>query len=60
MSVAGRCRDSENTDSYLPCSLALVNAHLQSFQKKYGAAMKVSVGTQQPIGRTVDDTTSLC
>lgn len=41
-----RCRDSENTDSYLPCSLALFNVHFQSFQKKYGAAMKVSVRMQ--------------
>ncbi|TWW76970.1 protein sel-1 homolog 3 [Takifugu flavidus] len=38
-----RCRDSENTDSYLPCSLALFNVHLQSFQREYGAAMKFSV-----------------
>lgn len=41
-----RCRDSENTDSYLPCSLALFSVHLQSFQKEYGAALKVSVGMQ--------------
>lgn len=41
-----RCRDSENSDSYLPCSLALFSVHLQSFQKEYGSAMKVSVRMQ--------------
>ncbi|XP_074496568.1 protein sel-1 homolog 3 isoform X2 [Sebastes fasciatus] len=37
-----RCRDSENTDSYLPCSLALFNVYLQSFQRDYRAAIKFS------------------
>ncbi|KAM4627603.1 protein sel-1 homolog 3 [Polymixia lowei] len=37
-----RCRDSETTDSYLPCSLALFNVYLQSFQKDYSAILKVS------------------
>ncbi|XP_034405152.1 protein sel-1 homolog 3 [Cyclopterus lumpus] len=37
-----RCRDSEDTDSYLPCSLALFNVHLRSFQRDYCAAMKFS------------------
>ncbi|XP_042342919.1 protein sel-1 homolog 3 [Plectropomus leopardus] len=36
-----RCRDSEDTDSYLPCSLALFNVYLQTFQKDYSAAIKV-------------------
>ncbi|XP_044057682.1 protein sel-1 homolog 3 isoform X1 [Siniperca chuatsi] len=36
-----RCRDSEDTDSYFPCSLALLNVYLQSFQKDYSAAIKV-------------------
>ncbi|XP_031719436.1 protein sel-1 homolog 3 [Anarrhichthys ocellatus] len=37
-----RCRDSEDTDSYLPCSLALFNVYLRSFQKDYSAAIKFS------------------
>lgn len=50
-----RCRDSENTDSYLPCSLALFSVHLQSFQKEYGAAMKVSVGRQHTAASEQED-----
>lgn len=30
-----RCRDSNYTDSYLPCTLALFNAYMQSFRKGY-------------------------
>lgn len=41
-----RCRDSENTDSYLPCSLALYSVYLQSFQKDYSAVIKVSAMCQ--------------
>ncbi|XP_071781443.2 protein sel-1 homolog 3 [Centroberyx gerrardi] len=37
-----RCRDSGDTDSYLPCSLALFNVYLQSFQRDYSAAIKFS------------------
>uniref|UniRef100_A0A3Q3A6V1 Protein sel-1 homolog 3-like n=1 Tax=Kryptolebias marmoratus TaxID=37003 RepID=A0A3Q3A6V1_KRYMA len=37
------CRDSDDTDSYLPCSLALFNVFLQSFDKQYIAADKVGV-----------------
>ncbi|XP_070762454.1 protein sel-1 homolog 3 [Enoplosus armatus] len=37
-----RCRDSEDTDSYLPCSLALFKVYLRSFQKDYSAAIKFS------------------
>lgn len=37
-----RCRDSENADSYLPCSLALFNVYLQSFKKDYSTAIMVS------------------
>ncbi|XP_044210507.1 protein sel-1 homolog 3 [Thunnus albacares] len=37
-----RCRDTEDTDSYLPCSLALFNVYIQSFQKDYSAAIKYS------------------
>ncbi|XP_026150238.1 protein sel-1 homolog 3 isoform X2 [Mastacembelus armatus] len=36
-----RCRDSEDTASYLPCSLALFNVYLQSFQKDYSTAIKL-------------------
>ncbi|XP_037533798.1 protein sel-1 homolog 3 [Nematolebias whitei] len=36
-----KCRDSENTDSYLPCSLALFNVFLQSFDKEYVDAIKL-------------------
>lgn len=50
-----RCRDSETTDSYVPCSLALFSVHLQSFQKEYGAAMKVSVGMQQTAANQQDN-----
>ncbi|XP_069017333.1 protein sel-1 homolog 3 isoform X1 [Embiotoca jacksoni] len=35
-----RCRDSEDADSYLPCSFALFNVYLQSFQKDYSVAIK--------------------
>ncbi|XP_061916407.1 protein sel-1 homolog 3 isoform X1 [Entelurus aequoreus] len=35
-----RCRDSENSDSYLPCSLALFKLHLQVFQKEYSTIIK--------------------
>lgn len=35
-----RCRDSENTDSYVPCSLALIKAHLQSLSKEYRGIVK--------------------
>uniref|UniRef100_A0A3Q3K214 Uncharacterized protein n=1 Tax=Monopterus albus TaxID=43700 RepID=A0A3Q3K214_MONAL len=38
-----RCRDSGDTDSYVPCSLALFSVYLQLFQKDYGAAIKVGV-----------------
>ncbi|KAJ7995275.1 hypothetical protein DPEC_G00242850 [Dallia pectoralis] len=38
-----RCRDSNHTtDSYLPCSLALFAAHLQSFQTDCRATIKVA------------------
>ncbi|KAM3875095.1 protein sel-1 homolog 3 [Diretmus argenteus] len=37
-----RCRDSEGAHSYLPCSLALFNVYLQSFQKDYSAVIKFS------------------
>ncbi|XP_076591823.1 protein sel-1 homolog 3 [Chaetodon auriga] len=35
-----RCRDSEDTDSALPCSLALFKVYLQSFRKDHSAAIK--------------------
>uniref|UniRef100_A0A8C6KJD9 Sel1 repeat family protein n=1 Tax=Nothobranchius furzeri TaxID=105023 RepID=A0A8C6KJD9_NOTFU len=36
-----RCRDSNNTDSFVPCSLALFSVFLQPYGKDYGAAIKV-------------------
>ncbi|XP_077396539.1 protein sel-1 homolog 3 isoform X2 [Festucalex cinctus] len=35
-----RCRDSGNSDSYVPCSLALLNVYLQGFHKKYSTTIK--------------------
>ncbi|XP_029923078.1 protein sel-1 homolog 3 [Myripristis murdjan] len=48
-----RCRDSEGTESYLPCSLALFSVYLHSFQQDYSAAIKfcsaVAVAAAPPI-----------
>ncbi|KAM9801187.1 protein sel-1 homolog 3 [Neosynchiropus ocellatus] len=35
-----RCRDSESSDSYLPCSLALVSLYLHLFQTEYRDVIK--------------------
>lgn len=40
---SNRCRDSEKTDSYLPCSLSLFSVYLQSIQKENSDAIKVSL-----------------
>ncbi|KAK2846785.1 hypothetical protein Q5P01_009784 [Channa striata] len=48
-----RCRDSEDTDSYLPCSLALYNVYLQSFQKHYSAAIKFSTAVAVVAAPTI-------
>ncbi|XP_076002630.1 protein sel-1 homolog 3 [Genypterus blacodes] len=37
-----RCRDSDDADSYLPCSLALYNVYVQSIQKDFPGAIKFS------------------
>uniref|UniRef100_I3KJJ3 Protein sel-1 homolog 3 n=1 Tax=Oreochromis niloticus TaxID=8128 RepID=I3KJJ3_ORENI len=37
------CRDSEDADSFFPCSLALFSVYVQRFQKHYSVAIKVSV-----------------
>ncbi|CAK6968947.1 protein sel-1 homolog 3 [Scomber scombrus] len=37
-----RCRDTDDTYSYVPCSLALFNVYIQSFQNNYSAAIKYS------------------
>ncbi|XP_056138761.1 protein sel-1 homolog 3 [Lampris incognitus] len=37
-----RCRDSEGTDSYLPCALSLFSVYWQSFQKDYIPTIKLS------------------
>lgn len=36
-----RCRDSENTDSYVPCSLALFKVYVQSLQKEYSSIIEL-------------------
>ncbi|CAL8352722.1 unnamed protein product [Lota lota] len=36
-----RCRDSESTEAYLPCSLALFSVYLQSFQRDYRGSIAV-------------------
>ncbi|CAG6000615.1 unnamed protein product, partial [Menidia menidia] len=41
-----RCRDSDDPDSYLPCSLALFNVFLRSFQKEFIATFKVRTMSQ--------------
>ncbi|XP_024910994.1 protein sel-1 homolog 3, partial [Cynoglossus semilaevis] len=38
-----RCRDSDDTDAYLPCSLALSKVYLQLFKKEYSAAIKLAI-----------------
>ena len=38
-----RCRDSERTDSYLPCTLALFNVYLQIFKQDYIGTIKVCI-----------------
>ncbi|KAM9359356.1 protein sel-1 homolog 3 [Symphorus nematophorus] len=48
-----RCRDSEDTDSYLPCSLALLNVYLQSFQRAYSAAVKYSTAVAVVAAPTI-------
>ncbi|XP_056229263.1 protein sel-1 homolog 3 [Seriola aureovittata] len=48
-----RCRDSEDTDSYLPCSLALFNVYLQSFQKDYSAIIKFSAAVAAVAAPTI-------
>ncbi|XP_061536957.1 protein sel-1 homolog 3 isoform X1 [Phycodurus eques] len=46
-----RCRDSGISDSYVPCSLALLKVHLQVFQKEYSTAIKyvVTVVAAAPV-----------
>ncbi|XP_060928555.1 protein sel-1 homolog 3 [Limanda limanda] len=48
-----RCRDSEDTHSYLPCSLALFNVHLQMFQRDYSAAIKFSAAVAVVAAPTI-------
>ncbi|XP_075054492.1 protein sel-1 homolog 3-like [Mixophyes fleayi] len=42
MELYRRCRDHEIEDSYVPCSLALLNAHLQYVWKFHGSVLKCS------------------
>ncbi|KAM4565603.1 protein sel-1 homolog 3 [Odontesthes bonariensis] len=48
-----RCRDSEDTNSYLPCSLALFSVFLQSFQKDYSVSIKVSTAVAVVVAPTM-------
>nr|XP_020472495.1 protein sel-1 homolog 3-like [Monopterus albus] len=48
-----RCRDSGDTDSYVPCSLALFSVYLQLFQKDYGAAIKFSTAIAMVAAPTI-------
>ncbi|KAM9319706.1 protein sel-1 homolog 3-like [Gastrophryne carolinensis] len=42
MELYRRCRDHEKEDSYVPCSLALLNAHLQYVWAFHGSILKYS------------------
>ncbi|XP_044133916.1 protein sel-1 homolog 3-like [Bufo gargarizans] len=42
MELYRRCRDHEQEDSYLPCSLALLNTHLQYIWTFHGSVLKCS------------------
>ncbi|XP_056416227.1 protein sel-1 homolog 3-like [Hyla sarda] len=42
MDLYRRCRDHEEEDSYVPCSLALLNAHLQYIWTFHGSILKCS------------------
>ncbi|XP_066444613.1 protein sel-1 homolog 3-like [Eleutherodactylus coqui] len=42
MELYRRCRDHEQGDSYVPCSLALLNAHLQYIWTFHGSVLKCS------------------
>nr|XP_019943733.1 PREDICTED: protein sel-1 homolog 3-like [Paralichthys olivaceus] len=48
-----RCRDSEDTDSYLPCSLALFNVRLKVFQRDYSSAIKLSTAVAVVAAPTI-------
>ncbi|XP_068614297.1 protein sel-1 homolog 3-like [Brachionichthys hirsutus] len=48
-----RCRDSEDKDSYLPCSLALLNVYLRSFQTDRSAAIQFSTAVAMVIAPTI-------
>uniref|UniRef100_UPI0037E75EAE protein sel-1 homolog 3 n=1 Tax=Semicossyphus pulcher TaxID=241346 RepID=UPI0037E75EAE len=48
-----RCRDSEDEDSYLPCSLALFKMYFQSFQKDYNTAIKLSTAVAVVAASTI-------
>ncbi|KAM4047660.1 protein sel-1 homolog 3-like [Anomaloglossus baeobatrachus] len=42
MELYRRCRDHEQEDSYVPCSLALLNTHLQYIWTFHGSVLKCS------------------
>ncbi|XP_019721087.1 protein sel-1 homolog 3 isoform X2 [Hippocampus comes] len=46
-----RCRDSGNSDSFLPCSLALLSVYLRGFHKEHCALLKLfaTVAAAAPV-----------
>ncbi|KAM6988401.1 protein sel-1 homolog 3 [Tautogolabrus adspersus] len=48
-----RCRDLKGKDGYLPCSLALYSVYIQSFQKDYNTAIKVSTAVAVLTASTI-------
>lgn len=54
-----RCRDHENAESYLPCSLALLNAQLQLVLRHHSAALKFTSAIGMAIVSIVTVLTTL-
>uniref|UniRef100_A0A3Q3EJG5 Protein sel-1 homolog 3-like n=1 Tax=Labrus bergylta TaxID=56723 RepID=A0A3Q3EJG5_9LABR len=52
-SLYERCRELEGKDGYLPCSLALYSVYIQSFQKDYNTAIKVSTAVAVLTASTI-------
>ncbi|XP_070685648.1 protein sel-1 homolog 3 [Pempheris klunzingeri] len=48
-----RCRDTGHTDSYLPCSLAIFNVYLHSFQRDYSVVIKFSTAVAVVAAPTI-------
>ncbi|KAL1261120.1 hypothetical protein QQF64_008947 [Cirrhinus molitorella] len=45
-----RCRETNSTDAYLPCTLALFSAHLQSLQLHQDTAIKLIATVSAAVG----------